>query len=139
MHAAKYFSREMPLRQTNKNTMTCQIRTSTLNPFLPRYGTPLVLLLTFDHNYANTRPILKVQRPLSFNLVSLERVCNRARRYSNHSPHGNSYKIMVRGVDPLLFFGIFFFLQKSRFTHHTLTKSLSSMMMCRQTMVLLDL
>ena len=72
-------------------------------------GTPLVLLLTFGHNYANTRPILSVQRPIAFHLVSFERVFKAPRRYSNHSPHGNSYKIMVSDVDPLLFFGIFFF------------------------------
>ena len=108
---------------------------STLSSFT---RTALVLVLTFDHNYANTSSILVVQRPATFHLGSLERVCKVPRRYSNHSPHGNSYKFMDSGVDPLLFFGIFFFLQKSRITHHTLTKNTSSMTICRQTIVLLD-
>ena len=84
------------------------------NPFLPRYS--FGLLLAFDHNYANSSPILTVQRPATFHLGNLERVCKVPRRYSYHSPHGNGYKIVVRGVDPLLFFGIFF-LQKHHASH----------------------
>ena len=45
---------------------------------------PLYRLLTFDHNYANNRPILLVQRPISFYLVSLERICNVPWCHSNH-------------------------------------------------------
>ena len=87
-------------------------------------GTCLGLVLTFDHNYANTGPILTVQRPITFHLGSLERVCKVLRRYSNSSQHGVGYKIVVSDVDPLLFFGIFFF---TKITHHTLTKNTASM------------
>ena len=34
----------------------------------------LALILTSEHNYANTRPILSVQRPITFHSVSLERI-----------------------------------------------------------------
>ena len=55
-------------------------------------GAHLVPILTFGHNYANTRPILLVQRPITFHLVSLERICNVPWCYSNHWPsYGGCY------------------------------------------------
>ena len=41
---------------------------STLSSFT---RTALVLILTFGHNYANTSPILMVQRPATFHILSL--------------------------------------------------------------------
>ena len=52
--------------------------------FCPLKGTKITTL--FSYCYANTTPILAVQRPILFHLVSIECICNLGWSHSIHSP-----------------------------------------------------
>jgi hypothetical protein len=84
----------------------------------PCIAPPLLRLLTLGRNYVNSRPILLVPRPITFHLVSFERVCNVPCCYSDH--WRRCWGCQIDSID----------IGRRRaaaITHHTLTKNTSTM------------
>jgi len=71
---------------------------------------PFPSIWSRQHNYINNRPILSVQRPITFHVVSLEHICNVPWRYSYHSPRYCGYQI--DSIDMVFFLS-------SVVTHHS--------------------
>ena len=76
----------------------------------------LALILTSEHNYANTRPILLVQRPITFHSVSLACIRSVPWRYSNHWPRCCGVKFRGSEIDSHKKFCL-----KKHIPHHTST------------------